>query len=80
LGNETGQKKHEYLYWEYYSTRAVRMGKWKAVGQPTGNRLQLFDLETDPGETHNVASDHPQVVGQMRKIMMDAHVDSPHFK
>jgi arylsulfatase A-like enzyme len=80
LADEAGQKKHEYLYWEYYSHRAVRMGKWKAVGQRTGDRLQLFDLEADLGETTNVASDHPQVVARMREIIADAHVDSPHFK
>jgi arylsulfatase A-like enzyme len=80
LGEEARQKKHEYLYWEFYANRAVRMGKWKAVGQPAGNRLQLFDLEADLGETNNVASDHPQIVEQMRQIMLDAHVDSPFFK
>jgi len=80
LGEETRQKKHEYLYWEYGGTRAVRMGKWKAVGQPTGSRLQLFDLESDLGESQNIAADNPQVANRMRKIMEAAHVDPPDFR
>ena len=30
--------------------------------------LSLFDLETDPGETKNVASDHPDVVKRLSDL------------
>ncbi len=30
--------------------------------------LSLFDLETDPAETRNVAADHPRIVDRMLKI------------
>ena len=80
LGDEARQKKHEYLYWIYYGTRAVRMGKWKAVGQPRGGRFELYDLEADLGESKNVAADNPQIVARMKRIMEAAHVDSPDFK
>ena len=30
-------------------------------------RYALFDLETDPGEKHNVAADHPQVAQRMQQ-------------
>ena len=30
--------------------------------------MSLFDLETDPGETHNVADNHPDVVASMNKL------------
>ena len=80
LGDEARQKKHEYLYWKYYGTRAVRMGKWKAVGQPTGGRFELYDLEADLAESKNVAADNPQIVARMKTIMEAAHVDSPDFK
>ena len=80
LGDEARQKKHEYLYWKYSGTRAVRMGKWKAVGQPSGGRFELYDLEADLGESKNVAADNPQIVVRMKRIMEAAHVDSPDFK
>ena len=73
------QKKHEYLYWEYYGLRAVRMGKWKAVGYPQGKNFKLYDLQTDLGETKNVAADHPDVVKQMQKCMKAACTVSPVF-
>jgi arylsulfatase A-like enzyme len=79
-GDDARQRKHEHLYWEYGGTRAVRMGRWKAVGGPAGNRLQLFDLEADLGETRNVAADNPQVLERVKQILQAAHVDPSHFK
>ena len=80
LGDTARQKKHEYLFWKYYGTWAVRMGQWKAVGQPTGKRFELFNLNTDLAESKNIAKDHPEVVDRMKKIMISAHVESPDFK
>ena len=36
--------------------KAYRLGKWKMVGK------QLFDLEKDLGETHNLAKEYPEVL------------------
>ena len=79
-GDDARQRQHEYLYWEYGGTRAVRMSKWKAVGGPGGERLQLFDLEADLGETRNVAADNPQVAERVKEIIQAAHVDPSHAK
>ena len=38
---------------------AVRMGDWKAVREKPGAPLQVFNLKTDPGETHDVAATSP---------------------
>jgi arylsulfatase A-like enzyme len=35
-------------------------------GPPAGPEEQLYDLAHDPGETHNVAVDHPDVVQKMK--------------
>jgi len=69
------QKEHEYLYWEFGKFRAVRMGKWKALS--TGDKLSLYDLDKDIGETTDLAGDHPELVKRMKKIMETSHRDTP---
>lgn len=39
-------------------TFAIRDGHWKFLINPDGSEAQLFDLETDEGETSNLLSDH----------------------
>ena len=77
------QKKHDYLYWEFYehvTQQAVRMGKWKAVRIPiiTGP-IALYDMENDRGETTDVAAAHPEVVAKIDKIMAESHIPSPYW-
>ncbi len=76
------QKPHKYLYWEHRvgnPDRAVRMGKWKAVeqgkkGKGKGPRkLELFNLDKDLGEQHDVAAEHPEIIARIRRIMEEAH-------
>lgn len=80
LGQPEKAKAHAFLYWEFYergSAQAVRLGSWKAIAQPLGGPIQLYDLSTDAGETSNVATNHPEVVKQARRFMDKAHVPSP---
>ena len=84
LGQNDKQKKHDYLYWEFYergSNQAVRMGKWKAVRKPmfTG-KIELYDLSADMGEENNIAEEHPEVIAKMQAIMTEAHVPSPRWQ
>lgn len=50
------------LFWERAGNRAVRQGKWKIVSIFPQNKWQLFDLETDRGETTDLAAQHPDIV------------------
>ena len=66
LGQE-GQKKHDFLYWEFDETDqiGVRMGDWKMVvkkGTPF-----LYNLATDIHEDHDIAAGHPDIVKRMKK-------------
>ncbi len=79
-GNDSEQKRHEFLYWEFHETNmmAVRMGDWKLVVN-RGNVL-LYDLANDIHEDHDVAAQHPDVVARMVEIIHREHKDSPLFK
>ena len=65
------------IYWEYHGlwngAQAVRMGRWKAVrlgghDDPEAP-IELYDLEADPGESRDVAEEHPEVVARAREVM-----------
>ncbi len=69
LGRRSGRP-HEVLYWRYRRRAAVRVGKWKLVRHPRGNRpgpWELYDLARDIGETRNLAADRPDVVARLRR-------------
>jgi arylsulfatase A-like enzyme len=55
FGNDNELKRDEPLFWERAGNRAVRSGKWKLVSTWPGYNWELYDLETDRGETTNVA-------------------------
>ncbi len=56
---------HEALYWRWMAQSAVREGNWKLLRG--GDREYLYDLSTDPGEEHNLASDHPDITKRLRE-------------
>lgn len=79
LGEPKKQTSHKYLYWEYPEyggQQAVRMGHWKAIRMNMfkGNmKIQLFDLNKDIQEMHDVASSYPDIIKQMKMIMIKEH-------
>jgi arylsulfatase A-like enzyme len=76
LGSD--QSEHKYLYWEFHegsSRQAVRMGRWKAVRLAPSRPIELYDLETDIGEQHNVADRHPEVIEAVEEILSGVRTD-----
>ncbi|MDR0815182.1 MAG: arylsulfatase, partial [Bacteroidales bacterium] len=68
------QPQHDCLYWEFpegEGQKAVRWGNWKGlirnIKKEGEDNLQLFDLDKDPTEQHNIASEHPDIVEKIRK-------------
>jgi arylsulfatase A-like enzyme len=82
-GHADAQKPHDYLYWEFGprgGQKAIRQGNWKLVQVGLKRnphvRPELYDLATDPTESHDVARAHPDVVERLMALMRSAHTPS----
>jgi len=70
LMGEVETNHHDHLYWELPRVgQAIRQGRWKAIKPLDGLPLELYDLDSDPGESNNVAADHPDVVAQLDSLL-----------
>jgi arylsulfatase len=80
------QKKHEFLYWEFPESggqQAIIIDNFKAMrkNMHKGNsEFELFDLESDPGETMNIASSHPEILKEVEKTVRKEHRRSQNEK
>ncbi len=76
LSGEAGARSpHEsYFYYHVGILTGVRFGKWK-YHSIKGGSWELFDLESDLGETRDVQADHPEVVDRMKKLLEQARND-----
>ncbi len=87
LMSEVGSKSPHDAYVLMHGPGTVRQGKWKfypwkektsgrdaPVGRkPSPQRVQLYDIAGDIGETTNLADKYPEVVARMQALY-DAHV------
>jgi arylsulfatase len=55
------------LYWEHEGNKAVRKGNWKLVCRYPG-AWELYDIEADRTELHDVALENPDVVREMSAL------------
>jgi arylsulfatase len=54
------------LFWEHEGNAAIRIGKWKLVRRYPGP-WELFDMEADRTEMHDLAAQQPERVADMSK-------------
>jgi arylsulfatase len=72
------------LFWEHEGNRAVRLGRWKLVSKAAVDpfewwdyaklpeaKWELFDMEADRTELHDLSDVHPQKVAQLSEMWMD---------
>lgn len=53
------------LFWEHEGNRAVREGKWKLVAKGVKGKWELYDMEADRTEMHDLAGREPARVKEM---------------
>ncbi len=71
-----------YLYWESHSRgfhQAARRGRWKAVRHGLNAPIELYDLSRDPGEKHDVAAQHTEIVAGFAEYFRSCRTDSEYF-
>lgn len=84
LTGKGSQQEHDYLYWEFHERggrQAIRKGDWKAVRYDLlkGGKIQLYNLLEDPGETKNLAKEHPEMVAEFDSLMKASRTPSEYF-
>jgi arylsulfatase A len=73
------QATHPFFYWEFHERgfqQAVRMDRWKAVRLRPDSPLELYDLDADPHEEHDVAAANPDVVARIENYLKTARTES----
>lgn len=55
--------------------QAARAGDWKAIRNREGAPVELYDLAKDPSETKDLATERPEVVKRMERILKEAHTE-----
>ena len=63
----------ETAYWrrtaDFRFEEAARAGRWKIVRDRVADRVELFDLATDPGEQQDLSRTQPDVLARMERLL-----------
>jgi arylsulfatase A-like enzyme len=76
------QKQHPHLYFEFLEQggkQAVRKGNWKLIHLDIQreSKYELYNIASDPSEVHDVARLYPEIVNDLKSIMVQEHIDHP---
>lgn len=80
MGQPLPQTDERMLYWEFPGKqRAARKGDWKAVTIKAGQPLELYNIREDMTESHNLASEHPDILKALEEEMNRQHQPSENW-
>ena len=68
---------HETLFWMHDENGAARRGKWKLVVSKWNPKIALFNLETDIGESDNLADKNPEMTQTLHKAWKEWCAEMP---
>lgn len=79
LLGRAGQRQHDYFYWEFVQPGGKGAGgrqscleiatAWKGVRYGSKGALELYDLNRDLGERHDLSKEHPDVVARLTRYL-----------
>jgi hypothetical protein len=87
LGRTTKSPHKAHFYFSGNTLQAVRSGPWKlavapqseGLGKPAPTKAEftptLYNLDSDIGERHDIAAQHPDVVKQLRTLVAEMDAD-----
>ena len=85
LGRSPGSERTHPVFWEYgrddtylrpgdehdrSPDLAIRAGKWKLLMNADRSRTELYDLDVDPRESHNVAPREPEMTQRLSEQLL----------
>lgn len=53
----------------FYGMDGVRSGKWKAIQNKKARTFELYDLSRDISESHDLASEHPEILSRLKQLL-----------
>jgi len=88
LGESNPQKTHDRLYWEFYEDGGKRAallgGRWKGIqtglDEDPDAPIQLYDLNSDPGEGNDISAQHPEILEAIKTAFREEHTPSEIFR
>jgi arylsulfatase A-like enzyme len=77
-GDEPPEER-DMTYGGYANDFYVRDGRWVLVSDNLMRGSQLYDLQADPDERHDISADKPHVVAELRKRLLAKLPEPPRF-
>ncbi|MBD0400260.1 sulfatase [Flammeovirga sp. EKP202] len=83
-GKPSPRKKPVFWEWKgfhgkdyYWPHLGIRKGKWKMMMSTDHSKVELYNMELDPKEQNDLASQFPEVIVELKKEMLDWQSELP---